>query len=78
MNISTELNRDFYIKMRIKGYTHKTITENVFPPERFEAFYNDIKDLEEIDFTKKVNVDVLIETTSETKSKKTTKKNKTN
>lgn len=60
MSISTELNRDFYIKMRIKGYTHKTIIDNVFPPERFEAFYNDIKDLEETDFTKKIDTKKLV------------------
>lgn len=74
MDIAKKLNRDFYIKMRIKGYRHDALIEATFPPERKEKFQSDVSDLETVDFTKKVDVDVLIETTSEQKPKKTTKK----
>lgn len=56
MELRARLNRDFYIKMRIKGYTHQTLTTDVFPPERQETFCNDVKDLETVDFTKKSNL----------------------
>jgi hypothetical protein len=74
MDIAKRLNRDFYIKMRIKGYPHDSLIEATFPPERKENFQSDVSDLEAVDFTKKVDVDVLIKTTSEPNPKKTTKK----
>lgn len=74
----SKLNRDFYIQMRIKGYSHDTIVTNVFPPERLETFVDDIKGLEDIDYTKKVSIDKLVNANDEVKPKKktTTKKDK--
>lgn len=70
---SYKLNRDFYIKMRIKGYSHETLTSNIFPPERTETFMNDISGLENIDYTKKVDIDKLVNGLEE---KSTVKKSK--
>ncbi len=70
MNISTRLNRDFYVKMRIKGYTHDVITSNVFPPERFDSFCDDIKGLDDIDYTKKIDINKVIDKTEEIKKDK--------
>ena len=75
MDIAKQLNRDYYIKMRIKGYSHESLTGNVFPPERTEKFVSDVNDLKDVDFTKKVNVEKLVEGVKETKveNKSTTK-----
>ena len=75
MQIGTRLNRDFYIKMRINGVTHQTIIDNVFPPERKESFCNDVSGLENVDYTKKLNIEKLVEgveTETKIKSKKKT------
>lgn len=84
MDIAKRLNRDFYIKMRLKGYSHSKLVESTFPPERKEKFSSDVADLESVDFAKKVNVEKLIEGDSKSKevkseipkkpSKKVTKK----
>lgn len=74
MNISTRLNRDFYVKMRINGYSHDTITQNIFPPNRFEPFCNDVRGLENIDYTKKVDIQKLVEGIDEIKTKNKIKK----
>ncbi len=63
----TKLNRDFYIQMRLKGYTHETIVSNVFPPERYENFISDVKGLEEIDYSKKIDIDKLVGINKSTK-----------
>jgi hypothetical protein len=68
-NISKNLNRDFYIKMRIGGTSHKTIINSIFPPDRASKFLDDIKGLEDIDYTKKVNIEKLIENSENTKIK---------
>lgn len=78
------LNRDFYIKMRIKGYSHETIVSGVFPPERKGTFLIDIDGLENVDFTKKIDFSKLIykseskktETEKPTKSKNKSRKTK--
>lgn len=77
MDISTRLNRDFYIKMRINGYSHETIVSNVFPPERSEKFLKDIEGLDSVDFTKKADIDKLVDGKQEVKKEKTKTKNKT-
>lgn len=74
MNISTRLNRDFYVKMRLNGYSHETITKNVFPPNRFDAFCDDVKDLENIDYEKKINIQRLVDGNEEIKIKNKIKK----
>ena len=75
MQIGIRLNRDFYIKMRLNGYTHQTITENVFPPERKDSFCNDVSGLEDIDYSKKLNIEKLVEGVEiETKTKSKIKK----
>ena len=61
MDIAKQLNRDYYIKMRMKGYSHESLTGNVFPPERTEKFVSDVIDLKDVDFTKKVNIEKLSE-----------------
>ena len=61
MDIAKQLNRDYYIKMRMKGYSHESLTGNVFPPERTEKFVSDAIDLKDVDFTKKVNIEKLSE-----------------
>jgi hypothetical protein len=69
MDIAKQLNRDYYIKMRIKGYSHESLIANVFPPERTEKFVSDVNDLKDIDFTKKVNIENLVKNSNlETKS----------
>lgn len=77
MDISTRLNRDFYIKMRINGYSHETIVSNVFPPERSEKFLKDIEGLDSVDFTKKADINKLVDGKQEVKKEKTKTKNKT-
>lgn len=81
MDISKKLNRDFYIKMRIKGYEHNALVNSTFPPERKEKFQSDVADLESIDFSKRVDVEKLVnsgETKKEVATKKAaTKKTKT-
>lgn len=73
MKTGTRLNRDFYIKMRLQGYSHETIALSVFPPERKESFCNDVSDLEEVDYKKKINIEKLIEGTDNTINKKNKK-----
>lgn len=55
------LNRDFYIKMRIKGYTHQNILSAIFPTERTPEFNSHVEDLENIDFTNEVDIDKLVD-----------------
>lgn len=69
MDIARQLNRDYYIKMRIKGYSHESLTGNVFPPERTDKFVSDVSDLKDIDFTKKVNIESLVEGVKKDKEK---------
>jgi len=61
MSISKKLNRDFYIKMRLNGVSHETITKSIFPKDRVTDFNEHIQDLVEIDYTKKVNIEKLVE-----------------
>lgn len=74
MNNVTKMNRDFYIKMRIGGTSHNTIISSIFPPTRIEKFQQDISGLEDVDYTKKVNIqkliDEVVETTTANKNKK--------
>lgn len=74
MKIGTRLNRDFYIKMRLQGYSHDTITLSVFPPERKESFCNDVVDLRGVDYKKKINIEKLIEGVDDTNNKQKNKK----
>lgn len=81
MDIAKRLNRDFYIKMRMKGYSHESLVSNVFPPERTDKFKSDVEDLKDIDFTKKVDIDSLVygekkETKSNQEIKKKSKASK--
>lgn len=77
MDIAKRLNRDYYIKMRIKGYSHESLTSNVFPPERTEKFKSDVEDLKDVNFNEKVNINQLVEGNfTKEKSKKTNKTSK--
>ena len=77
MDIAKKLNRDYYIKMRIKGYSHESLTSKVFPTERTEKFVSDVEDLKDVDFTKNVDIDQLvngIKKENKTSSKKKSQK----
>lgn len=75
MSISKKLNRDFYIKMRLNKISHETIVASIFPPERKDSFCNDISDLENVDYSKKLNIEKLVEGVEiETKTKSKIKK----
>ena len=77
MDIAKKLNRDYYIKMRIKGYSHESLTSKVFPPERTEKFVSDVENLKDVDFTKNVDIDQLvngIKKENKTSSKKKSQK----
>lgn len=76
------LNRDFYIKMRLKGYKHEDLVEGVFPPERKGTFVIDIEGLENVDYTKKIDIEKLVygdkKTKTNTEAKPVAKTKKTN
>lgn len=53
MDIARKLNRDYYSKMRQKGYTHEQMIEAVFPPERKEKFESDVEEIKDLDYSGK-------------------------